>query len=586
MAGKISGWMIGLSVAVPGLCLAAAVEIGIAPVSGVNVPPGESLHYQVTASVSGAGHAGLAGFGFDVQTDTGVTQPPASPGASLGAFARSAGLTNPGGFGGVPLGDDLLQVGGAQNTIGNDGVLPRPAYPSGPVVEGLGLSGSVVLAEGIIRAPNTPGTYTVRLANPFAALLVEKTRGFYRVEIAETAIGQQGSFQFVVCPPDDRDCDGVKDGQDNCPSLPNPDQRDGDGDGEGDACDAPSIIAAVSRKAHGDAGEFDAPLPLSGAPGVEFRPGTSLDVIFTFSEPVVGGMGSSNRGTLSDGPRPDQKTVRLSSIASPSCQLLVLGGIRDLDGNLITGDKSVFIRVLRGDVNGDGIVGSADITRAKARSGQGLDASSFYADVNADGMIASADLTQIKSLSGTSVVCSGLPTLFAAASWKTHGDAGAFGIPLNLDEGVPASVESRPGGPTRVVFTFSDPIKVADGTADASEVTLSAGTLKAVSLNEETLTVDLQGVPDLACLRIRLGGLTDLEGNLVVGDLDVHIGVLRGDANGDGLVGSADVTQVKAYSGQSLSAKNFGVDVNGDGVIGSADITTVKARSGQTVTCP
>lgn len=40
-------------------------------------------------------------------------------------------------------------------------------------------------------------------------------------------------------PVDDQDGDGVPDAQDNCPSIPNPDQADGNANGVGDACDLP-----------------------------------------------------------------------------------------------------------------------------------------------------------------------------------------------------------------------------------------------------------------------------------------------------------------------------------------------------------
>ena len=44
------------------------------------------------------------------------------------------------------------------------------------------------------------------------------------------------TFTFTAKNPPDRDHDGVPDGNDNCPSVPNPSQADSNHDGKGDAC--------------------------------------------------------------------------------------------------------------------------------------------------------------------------------------------------------------------------------------------------------------------------------------------------------------------------------------------------------------
>lgn len=48
-------------------------------------------------------------------------------------------------------------------------------------------------------------------------------------------------IEITSTDPDDRDCDGVPNGEDNCPDKPNPDQFDEDEDGWGAACDCIDI---------------------------------------------------------------------------------------------------------------------------------------------------------------------------------------------------------------------------------------------------------------------------------------------------------------------------------------------------------
>lgn len=52
-------------------------------------------------------------------------------------------------------------------------------------------------------------------------------------------------FKSLVSNTPDRDGDGVPDKSDNCPDIPNPDQKDSDNDGEGDACDTVTISLPI-----------------------------------------------------------------------------------------------------------------------------------------------------------------------------------------------------------------------------------------------------------------------------------------------------------------------------------------------------
>jgi len=67
--------------------------------------------------------------------------------------------------------------------------------------------------------------------------------------------------------PNDRDCDGVVDGQDNCPSVSNPNQDNEDGDRFGDACDpCPPVADDNPPDSDGD-GVADACDPNPTTPG-------------------------------------------------------------------------------------------------------------------------------------------------------------------------------------------------------------------------------------------------------------------------------------------------------------------------------
>jgi hypothetical protein len=60
-------------------------------------------------------------------------------------------------------------------------------------------------------------------------------------------------------------------------------------------------------------------------------------------------------------------------------------------------------------------------------------------------------------------------------------------------------------------------------------------------------------------------------------------GVLDGDLNGDGMVGSADLDIVRANWGQSVEAGCLSCgDPSGDGTVGSADLDIVRANWGRT----
>lgn len=146
--------------------------------AGGNVVPGDTIDWSITFQTSTGDNAGLALLVTDLTQAAGnpasITLSPsdAVPGA-MANFAAPAGIGNPSengapaGYVGLLRGGDLIQIGGAQNNLGE--ALPGGTQgQSTAVTAGLGQSGSILLASGSFTAPDTLGTYTLNLANTIA----------------------------------------------------------------------------------------------------------------------------------------------------------------------------------------------------------------------------------------------------------------------------------------------------------------------------------------------------------------------------------------------------------------------------------
>jgi serine protease AprX len=164
--------------------------------------------------------------------------------------------------------------------------------------------------------------------------------------------------------------------------------------------------------------------------------------------------------------------------------------------------------------------------------------------------------------------------LLSAASRRTHGAAGTFGIPLPLT-GEPA-VEPRSGSTLTLVFSFNQPITSGNAT-----VTGGTGTAGAPEFSGNDMIVSVSGVSDAQRLTVTLGGVTGAAHTMPA--TSVSVNVLSGDVNASKVVNATDIAQVKALSGTSVDATNFRADVAVSGAINATDISLVKSRSGATV---
>ncbi len=197
------------------VCFAQTATINLtSPQDGQTVSAGSMVNWTVTVNVADdASNAGLALVAVDLVQDSGnpeLFDIPAGGNvpAAMAGFNRPAGISNPGddgavsGYTGVQRGVDgaqnLIQIGGGQNTFGQAGtVMGTDANVDG----GVALGSDQEVTSGMFPAPATDGVYTFTLANGIVNVLDSvNPSGFSPVSPATVSLGAGFSFTVSAGP--------------------------------------------------------------------------------------------------------------------------------------------------------------------------------------------------------------------------------------------------------------------------------------------------------------------------------------------------------------------------------------------------
>jgi hypothetical protein len=181
---------------------------------------------------------------------------------------------------------------------------------------------------------------------------------------------------------------------------------------------SPIGTAVVSRKTHGSAGPFDVDLK-PPAMGIECRTGGATGdhtLVVTFGLPVtVAGNGTvkaqvtSGAGQVGSGGTADGNavtvngavvTVPLTNVANAQRLTISLFGVND---GIRTGDVSVPMSVLLGDVDATGRVDGNDVSAVQSHTRQTTDGTNYRDDVDATGRIDGNDVSTTQAHTRTSL---------------------------------------------------------------------------------------------------------------------------------------------------------------------------------------
>lgn len=172
-----------------------------------------------------------------------------------------------------------------------------------------------------------------------------------------------------------------------------------------------------------------------------------------------------------------------------------------------------------------------------------------------------------------------------AVSRFIHGGAGTFDT--NLSVFGTRSIECRYGGSNgsyTLVLTFGNPLVSVGGVAATSTgggpPPMATGAIDATDPHH--YNVSLLNVPNAQNTTVTLTNVTDSDVN-VAATLQVTVGYLLGDVNGNGLVSNGDVSLIQAQVAQTVTSSNFRADVNANGIISNGDVSITQAQVGQTL---
>ncbi len=163
------------------------------------------------------------------------------------------------------------------------------------------------------------------------------------------------------------------------------------------------FVKAVSRKTHGSAGTFDINLPPAGSPAIECRTGGPTgdhQVVFTFAAPVTVGSATCGGNPATTSTSGNEITVNCTAVPNAQTITISLLGVND---GTNTGDLSVPMGVLIGDVNGSGRVDAADVSLVRQQTLQQVTPDNLREDINASGRIDAADVSIARQQTLTSL---------------------------------------------------------------------------------------------------------------------------------------------------------------------------------------